>query len=455
MMDDFQETDEEYFAEYGNETDLVTKDTRTLPFSEAAEQSVIGAILLDSDVYDLVGFLGVDDFFLGHHQECWRGVQILSGENKKIDPIALMEILDVEKFSAVGGFSYFMTLMETVPSTANASSYAWVVKDKSTLRGLHLVGEGLTGRCNERGTTPEAITSWLEGEVYQLGEKRNAGTFEHASGAIDQAMDTAFNGSVGGLGTGFYSIDRLIGKMMPEDIIVLGGRPSMGKTTLGMNLAANMAIRGGVPVLVFSLEMSKRALMARMLASETEVPVNNVLHGGLNQNQKNSLNAASKTIKASPFYIDDTGGLSPSQIMSRARRAKRQHGIKFILIDYLGLMKPDKKMQSIVYEIADTMRRLKAIAKELEIPIMVLAQLNRASAALPDKRPSLTALRDSGAIEEVADIVAFVHREEYYNRNDSTLVGMADVIIAKHRNGQTGDAHLRFQGWINRFTELN
>lgn len=441
------------------------ENVRRPPYSREAEQSVLGAVLLDNEIMDQVAdILGADDFYIGAHQTIFRALRALTDRGEPADPITLRQFLEKEQgMDSVGGLGYLMQLVDSVPTTANAKAYARLVHDKAVLRELtHQATQVVEAVFRGEGRVEELLDT-AEQRIFGVGERMEQRRSNYHD--LKSIMREVFNrierlmehrDSVTGIPSGYVDLDRLTAGLQPSDLIILAGRPSMGKTALAMNIAANAAMDHGHPVGVFSLEMSKEQLAMRLLTSTARIDAQNMRTGRIRDDEYARLTQAATLLSESPIYVDDTPAISVASLRAKARRLKREKGIKMLVVDYLQLMKGSASTDNRVQEISEISQGLKAVAKELSIPVIALSQLSRQVESRPDKRPILSDLRESGSIEQDADIVMFVFREEYYKPNDPSLNGLAELIVAKQRNGPTGTikltflhSHTRFENYAN------
>ncbi|MBF0194086.1 MAG: replicative DNA helicase [Magnetococcales bacterium] len=434
--------------------------TRRSAWSNEAEQSILGAILLDNDVMDQVAdIVSVDDFYMGAHRVIYQAMIAVLERGDPADPIILNQYLEKnEEINSVGGGGYLGQLLETVPTTANAKSYARLVRDKAILRELARQSTKISEAVFEGERTVDEIIEEAEKQIFDVGENRSQRRSNYSDmksvimpviSKIEELMQR--KASITGVPTGFTDLDKMMAGLQPSDLIILAGRPAMGKTSFAMNVVANSAIKYGAPVAVFSLEMSKEQLVVRMLSSLGSIDAQGLRNGHLKTEAYGQLIQASDTLSKAPIFVDDTPALSIMAVRAKARRLKREKDIQLIVIDYLQLMQGEGNSDSRVQEISEISRGLKALAKELDIPVIALSQLSRKVEERPNKTPVLSDLRESGAIEQDADIVMFVFREEVYKENDPALEGMAEIIIAKQRNGPIGRVTLTFLKQYTRF----
>ncbi|MBF0341614.1 MAG: replicative DNA helicase [Magnetococcales bacterium] len=435
--------------------------TRRPSFSHEAEQSVLGAILLDNAVMDqITDILVPEDFYVGAHRITFQAMLTILDRGEPADPVILKQYLEKNnELDAVGGSGYFARLIDTVPATANARAYAHLVRDKATMRALvHATSSIAEEVYRDTTLTVEELLDSAEQRIFAVGENRarrrsNYTEIKTILPPIFERLERLMSRQdlVTGVPTGFTDLDRLLSGLQKSDLLILAGRPAMGKTTLVMNMAANAALDHQAPVAVFSLEMSKEQLATRLLASTARVDAQGLRTGRIRDEDYNKLVHAAQELSQAPIYIDDSPALSIMSLRAKARRLKRDKGIQLLVVDYLQLMQADGSQENRVQEISQISRGLKGLAKELDIPVLALSQLSRKVEERPNKRPILSDLRESGSIEQDADIVLFVHREEVYKENDPSLAGLAEVIVAKQRNGPTGSARLTFQKQYTRF----
>ncbi|MEO5363392.1 MAG: replicative DNA helicase [Magnetococcus sp. DMHC-8] len=456
-----EESDDSFAQETHPDEQTVTTPSRRPAWNNAAEQSVLGAILLDNSVHDQVAdILHPQDFYTGAHRAIYQAICTLLERGEPADPIVLQQYLQKnDELHSVGGGGYLAQLIETVPTTANAGAYARLVRDKALLRELAQQATHIVETVYQGKNMPtDQLLDEAEQRIFSVGEGRS-----HRSASyfplkavlmpvlhnIEQLMK--HKGTVTGVPTGFVDLDKMLAGLQKSDLLILAGRPSMGKTSFAMNIAANAAIDHHVPVAVFSLEMSKEQLVARMLSAAARIDAQKLRTGWLDDKDYGQLITMASRLSQAPLFIDDTPAISIAALRARARRMRREQKIQLILIDYLQLMQGDLKTENRVQEISQISRGLKSLAKELGIPIIALSQLSRRLEERPNKRPILSDLRESGAIEQDADVVMFVFREEVYKENDPALAGLAEIIVAKQRNGPTGKVKLTFLKQFTRF----
>ena len=442
-------------------TDSATEALKVPPHSIEAEQSVLGGLLLDNSSWDKIADLVVEnDFYRHDHRLIFRAIVNLFEQSQPVDVITLAEHHDKHgELDKVGELAYLGMLARNTPSAANIAAYASIVRERSVLRQLIAVGTTISNSAfNPEGLSSADMLDQAEKQVFEIAEKgaKRAGGFvqvKEVLGKVVDRIDTLFESDspVTGLSTGFTDFDMQTSGLQPADLVIVAGRPSMGKTTFAMNLAENAAIKSKQPVAVFSMEMPADALAMRMLSSLGQIDQHRLRTGQLNDDDWPRLTSAIAILNEAPLFIDDTPALTVTELRARARRLKREHGLSLIVIDYIQLMQGSGKAgENRTTEVSEISRSLKALAKELEVPVVALSQLNRSLEQRPNKRPVMSDLRESGAIEQDADLIVFIYRDEVYNE-DSPEKGKAEIIISKQRNGPIGTVHLTFQGKFTRF----
>ncbi len=434
---------------------------RIPPHSVQGEQSVLGGLMLDNQAWDQIADrIGGHDFYRREHQLIFNAIERLAEHNKPFDVVTLSEELEKEGvLQDAGGLAYLGNLAKDTPSAANIRAYADIVREHSVMRQLIRVGTEIA----DRGFRPEGRSSVqlldeAEQKVFQIAEQRSRGTggFDPIKVLLTRAVDrieTLFQRDehITGLGSGFSDFDDMTSGLQPADLIVVAGRPSMGKTTFAMNIAENVAIHNKVPVAVFSMEMPGDALAMRMMSSLGRIDQHRVRTGKLEDDEWPRLTSAVSILADAPLYIDDSAALTPTEVRAKARRLKREHGdLGLIVIDYLQLMQAPGEGENRTNEISAISRSLKALAKELHVPVIALSQLNRSLEQRTNKRPIMSDLRESGAIEQDADLIVFIYRDEVYNE-ESPDRGIAEIIIGKQRNGPIGTTRLTFLGKYTKF----
>src|SRR5438477_6348194 len=433
------------------------------PHSLEAEQSVLGGLLLDNDAADRVGDVAAaDDFYSDAHRVTYRHVMQLIANGKPADVVTLGESLSsAQKLDYVGGLAYLGALVQNVPTAANIRHYAQIVRDRSILRQLAATaGEIAEAAYNPLGRNAKAVLDEAEAKVLHIAEQgaRGAQHFHEIgkllAGVVDR-IETLYNrdnpSDVTGVPTGFVDLDRMTSGFQPGDLIVVAGRPSMGKTALALNIGEHVALAAGLPVAVFSMEMGASQLALRMIGSVGRLDQHKLRTGRLLKDDWEKLSGALGRLNDAPILIDETPALNAIEVRSRARRLMRQYGkLGLVIVDYLQLMQATTQGENRATEISEISRAMKSLAKELQVPVVALSQLNRSLEQRPNKRPVMSDLRESGAIEQDADVIVFIYRDEVYNAETQDK-GVAEIIIGKQRNGPIGTVRLTFLGEFTRF----
>lgn len=441
--------------------DAETERLKVPPHSVEAEQSILGGLMLDNSAWDNVADTVLEDDFYRHdHKLIFRAVTKLAAEGKPFDVVTLSEWLDSnDELNSAGGLVYLGKLAKNTPSSANIKAYAEIVRERSILRQLVTVGGEITESAfNTEGRKSSEILDIAERKVFEIAEKGSrakqgfVGIKELLTKAVDR-IDTLFQQEdpITGVPTGWHDFDEMTSGLQAGDLVIVAGRPSMGKTTFCMNMAENAAIDNHYPVAVFSMEMPGDSLAMRMMSSIGRIDQSKVRSGKLSDDDWPKLTKAVGTLADAPIFIDDTPGLSPNELRSKARRLSREVGqLGMIVIDYLQLMQVPGSKENRTAEISEISRSLKGLAKELNVPVVALSQLNRSLEQRPNKRPVMSDLRESGAIEQDADVIIFIYRDEVYDK-ESPDKGSAEIIIGKQRNGPIGTCRLTFIGQYTRF----
>ena len=434
---------------------------RGLPANVDAERFVLGSILLNQDTYfQVAGAVEPADFSLEKHRRIFARMKDLYDRGEKIDRVTLAnELMKQGQIESVDGFSYLVSLDEGLPALSNLDSYVRIVKDKATLRKLIFSAQKVIDRCLIGEEEPDEILAGAEESLLKLGEARSGERLESPAtvigkfpGGVNAFLDPSQR--VSGLSTGFAKFDEMTGGLHGGELLILAARPSMGKTALALNIAQHVATHPQMrkPVAVFSLEMSSASLLTRLLCSAARVDQHKFRAGYLNADERRKLQVALADLTDSPLFLDDTAGVNLMDIHSKLRRMQAEHGLSLVVIDYLQLMSSRGRSENRNQEVSAISRGLKLMAKDLNVPFLVLSQLSRAAETrIGDHKPQLSDLRDSGSIEQDADLVAFIFREEVYKRDREDLRGLADLIVAKQRNGPIGNVPLRFLGQFTRF----
>ena len=430
---------------------------RVMPHSTEAEQSVIGAMILDRDAVTVASeMLSSEDFYQKQYGILFDAMTELYSEGKPIDLITLQNRLKEKDVPPeVSSLEFVRDMITAVPTSANVKYYAEIVSEKALLRRLIKVNEDIAAACYAGKESMEEILENTEKSIFQVLQRRSNEEFVPIKEVVLNALDkieaaSRMKGTVTGMPTGFIDLDYKTSGFQPSDLILIAARPSMGKTAFVLNIAEYMAFRSNETVAIFSLEMSKEQLVNRLFALESHVDSQILRTGNLSDSDWANLIEAAGTIGRSNLIIDDTPGISVSELRSKCRKYKLEHNLGIIMIDYLQLMQGSRRSESRQQEISEISRSLKEIARELHVPVVALSQLSRAVEQRPDHRPMLSDLRESGAIEQDADVVMFLYRDDYYN-HDTDKKDVAEVIIAKQRNGPIGTVEL---AWLPRFTKF-
>ncbi|MFA6947693.1 MAG: replicative DNA helicase [Eubacteriales bacterium] len=428
---------------------------RRLPFSLEAEQSVLGSVLIDPERFPSVAtMLSADDFYLGEHKAIYEAMQQLFLKSRTIDLVTLIDMLVTGgTYTDEESKNYIKTIAEIVPSAANILDYAKIVHDKSTLRKLIDACSAISEDAYSEADEAQSIVNRAEQMIFEIAQGREQKNFAHIREVIVSVYDQlkALNDdpdSVIGARTGFSELDSVLVGMAPSDLILVGARPGMGKTSFVLNIATKCALNYKKTVCVFSLEMSKEQLVTRMLSSEGMIDSHAMRTGHLDGKQWDSLANVAANLSECEILIDDTTGITITGMKAKLRRVKN---LGLVVIDYLQLMQSDRRIDNRVQEVSDISRNLKLLAKELKVPVICCAQLSRANEQRTDKKPMLSDLRDSGAIEQDADVVMFLYRPEYYKEGEGDEQNFAEVIIAKNRHGSTGSVKM---GWMGQYTKF-
>ncbi|MCH8943894.1 MAG: replicative DNA helicase [Proteobacteria bacterium] len=430
------------------------------PSSIEAEQSLIGGLMLDAAAWDKVADVIISaDFYRKDHRLIFEAIANLIEAGSPCDVVTVSEYLgNRNELDDAGGLEYLATLANETAGAANARAYAKILREKSTLRALINAGNEISGSAfTTEGRTASQILDDAERLVFQIAEKgaRGKAGFKSLKQILPQAVDRIdllhqSEGDITGISTGYTEFDKLTAGLQKGDLIIIAGRPSMGKTTLAINIAENAAIGAKVPTAIFSMEMPSQQLAFRMISSLGRVDQTHLRTGNFPDEDWSRINTAVQLMSEAPIFIDDSPSLSPTDIRARARRLHREHNLGLIIIDYLQLMQVEGSKENRATELSEISRSLKALAKELEVPVIALSQLNRSVEQRTDKRPVMSDLRESGAIEQDADLIVFIYREEVTNP-DTPRKGLADIVIAKQRNGPIGDFPLTFVGRYTKF----
>ena len=429
---------------------------RKLPFSLIAEQSLLGSVLVDPEsLTDVAEIVSSTDFYLPEHSQIFSAMHELFLVNKEIDVVTLIDMLVTKGvYNKSGGEDYIKSLFQAVPNALNIKDYAKIVKQKSLLRRLIESCADISEKAYSEEGSPEDLIDYAGSIIFDLAQGRDTKSFRHIQEVLQEVYKNLHTMSTEGetaqgTKTGFSGIDNVLAGMGNSDLILVGARPGMGKTSFALNIATNVALQTGKNVCIFSLEMSAEQLVNRIISSEAMIDSYALRTGNLNDDQWVEIANATSRLAGTNILIDDTSGITVTGMKAKLRRVQN---LGLVVVDYLGLMQSDKKTDNRVNEVADISRNLKVMAKELNVPIICCAQLSRGPENRPDKRPMLSDLRDSGAIEQDADTVIFLYRSEYYDSDANDEEGsIAEVIIAKNRHGSTGNVKV---GWIGRYTKF-
>jgi replicative DNA helicase len=433
---------------------------RPLPNNLDAERSILGAILLDNNALNTaIEALKAEDFFLPQHRHVFQQMITLGEAQHAIDLVTLTEELHrVGELEAAGGAPYLASLVDGVARVSNVEHYARIVKEKAVLRNLIHATHNIQQRAFEAEEGADAILDNAESSIFALAEDRVKSGLVPIKDIVHEGFDRLEKifregKSITGISTGYGELDKLLSGLQPSELVILAGRPSQGKTALALNMAENIAIRGGLPVAVFSLEMSKESLLQRLVASVAQVDAHKFRTGHLSREDWKRMTEALGRISNAPLWVDDSGSISVLEIGAKARRVKREKGLSLLVVDYLQLITGRGRFNSRQEEVASISRGLKGLAKELQIPVLVLSQLTRAPER-DERGPQLSDLRESGAIEQDADVVIFIYRPNFFNLNATPEErDMADILIAKQRNGPTDKVKFVFRSRMTRFEE--
>ncbi len=425
------------------------------PHSAEAEQSVLGGLMLDNRAWDqVIDRLSDADFYRNEHKLIFRVMSRLTEQSKPIDVLTVSEALrEIHELEQVGGEVYLFELANNTPSAANITAYADIVRERSVLRQMISAASDIADNAfNPQGRSIVELLDAAEQRVFSISEQGTRGSGpmnikDYLAKTMDR-IDTLFHSgsAITGVPTGYHDFDEMTSGLQGSDLVIIAGRPSMGKTTFAMNIAEHVAIKSRLPVLIFSMEMPGEAIVMRMLSSLCRIDQLRIRTGKLADEDWPRISSTVSMLSDAPLYIDDTPGLSPAEMRARARRLAKEHGqLGMIVVDYLQLMQVPGASENRTAEISEISRSLKGLAKELKVPVVALSQLNRGLEQRADKRPVMSDLRESGAIEQDADLIVFIYRDEVYNEN-SPDKGTAEIIIAKQRNGPIGKVRLTFMG---------
>ncbi|CAB4938202.1 unannotated protein [freshwater metagenome] len=433
---------------------------RTPPQDIAAEQSVIGAMLLSKDaIADVVESLREGDFYRPAHQLIYAAILDLYGRGEPADAVTVSaELTRIGELGRVGGAPYLHTLVASVPTAANAGYYARIVSERAILRRLVEAGTRIVQMGYAGDGDVDMIVDRAQAAVYDLTDQRTSEDYlslaEIMPGTLEEIDAIASRGGVmAGVPTGFADLDTLTNGFHPGQMIIIAARPAIGKSTVGLDLARSASIRHGLTSAIFSLEMSRNEIAMRLLSAEASIALNHLRAGTMSDADWQKLARKMSAVSEAPLFIDDSPNMTMMEIRAKCRRLKQRHDLRLVVIDYLQLMSSGKKVESRQQEVSEFSRSLKLLAKELQVPVVAISQLNRGPEMRTDKRPMMSDLRESGSLEQDADMVILLHREDAYER-ESPRAGEADFIVAKHRNGPTSTITVAFQGHYSRFVDM-
>ena len=433
---------------------------RTPPNDIAAEQSVIGAMLLSKDaIADVVEVVREGDFYRPAHQTIYSAILDLYGKGEPADAVTVAaELTKAGEIARVGGATYLHTLVSMVPTAANGGYYGRIVREQAILRrlveaGTRIVHMGYTGTGDVDDMVDRA-----QAEVYDVTDRRTSEDYLPLREIMGEALNeieaiSNRGGEMIGVPTGFIELDKLTNGLHPGQLVIVAARPALGKSTLGLDICRAASIKHGLASVIFSLEMSRNEIVMRLLSAEAQVPLHHMRAGTMSDADWTKLASRMGTVSEAPLFIDDSPNMTLMEIRAKCRRLKQRHDLRLVVVDYLQLMTSGKRVESRQQEVSEFSRSLKLLAKELEVPVIAISQLNRGAEQRTDKRPLLADLRESGSLEQDADVVVLLHREDAYER-ESPRAGEADFIVAKHRNGPTATVTVAFQGHYSRFVDM-
>src|SRR5262245_4721456 len=432
---------------------------RTPPQDIAAEQCVLGGMMLSKDaIADVVEVLRGHDFYKPAHQSVYDAIIDLYGRGEPADPVTVSaELTKRGEIARIGGAPYLHTLISSVPTAANAGYYAKIVQERAILRRLVEAGTRIVQLAYSTGDADDVVDQ-AQAEVYAVTERRASEDYLRLSEIMEGALDEidAINsrgGQLTGVPTGFADLDQLTNGLHPGQLVIVAGRPSLGKSALAVDFLRSAAIKHGLPSCIFSLEMGRNEITMRLLSAESRVPLHSMRSGTMTDQDWTRLARRMGEVSSAPLFIDDSPNMSLMEIRAKCRRLKQRHDLRLVVVDYLQLMSSPRRVENRQQEVSEFSRSLKLLAKELDVPVVALSQLNRGPEQRADKKPQLSDLRESGSLEQDADVVILLHREDAYER-ESPRAGEADLIVAKHRNGPTATVTVAFQGHYSRFVDM-
>jgi replicative DNA helicase len=433
---------------------------RAPPHDVAAEQCVLGGMLMSKDaISDVMEVIRPADHYRPAHQLIHEAILDLYGRGEPVDPVTISDLLSKRgELARVGGGAYLHTLIASVPTAANAGYYARIVRERAILRRLVEAGTRIVQLGYQGDGDADELVDRAEAEIYGVTERRVAEDYLPLSEIMPGALDEieaigSRGGGMTGVPTGFTDLDALTNGLHSGQMIVIAARPAIGKSTLGLDLARAAAVKYGLPTVMFSLEMSRNEITMRLLSAEARVPLHSMRTGQMGEEDWARLARRMSEVVDAPLYIDDSPNMSLMEIRAKCRRLKQRHDLRLVIVDYLQLMSSPRRIENRQQEVSEMSRSLKLLAKELDVPVVAISQLNRGPEQRTDKRPLLSDLRESGSIEQDSDVVILLHREDAYER-ESPRAGEADFIIAKHRNGPTTTVTVAFQGHYSRFVDM-
>jgi replicative DNA helicase len=433
---------------------------RTPPHDIAAEQCVLGGMLLSRDaISDVIETIKPRDHYRPAHQIVHEVILDLYGRGEPADAVTVAaELTRQGELSRVGGADYLHTLIASVPTAANAGYYARIVRERAILRRLVEVGTRIVQLGYAGDGDPDDLVDQAQAEVYAVTDRRTSEDYLPLSEIMPGALDEieaigSHGGAITGVPTGFADLDALTNGLHPGQMIVIAARPALGKSTLALDLARAATVKHQMATVMFSLEMSRNEITMKLLAAEARIPLHTMRTGQLSDDDWTRLARRMSEVADAPLFIDDSPNMSMMEIRSKCRRLKQRHDLRMVIVDYLQLMTSPKRVENRQQEVSEMSRSLKLLAKELEVPVIAVSQLNRGPEQRTDKRPMLSDLRESGSIEQDSDMVILLHREDAYER-ESPRAGEADLIVAKHRNGPTANVTVAFQGHYSRFVDM-
>lgn len=433
---------------------------RTPPNDNAAEQSVLGAMLLSKDaIADVVEMVREGDFYRPSHQIIYGTILDLYGRGEPADAVTVAaELQRIGEIGRIGGASYLHTLVSMVPTAANANYYGRIVREQAILRRLVEAGTRIVQMGYGGQGDVDDMVDRAQAEVYDVTDRRTSEDYAPLRDIMDDALNeieaiSNRGGQMVGVPTGFSDLDSLTNGLHPGQLVIVAARPAIGKSTIGLDIARNASIKHGLTSVIFSLEMSRNEITMRLLSAEAQVSLGHMRAGTMTDADWTRLAGKMGTVSEAPLFIDDSPNMTLMEIRAKCRRLKQRHDLRLVIVDYLQLMTSGKRVESRQQEVSEFSRSLKLLAKELEVPVIAISQLNRGPEQRTDKRPMLSDLRESGSLEQDADMVVLLHREDAYER-ESPRAGEADLIVAKHRNGPTATVTVAFQGHYSRFVDM-